>query len=249
MTKRNFIIASYGRCGGHLLCDALTDHPDLCCVGEAFNKYNPLTKKFLYHPRKNSQYKIVQEIFRENGNGFIAHHNQVRNNKIWEKLMSLNVKVIRLLRNNLLERYVSLQIAESTNIWHSVKTKKTKPGTLHGPYQQEVCITIDPRKAEEDFQFIEETSKNSEGFSDKINISYETLRDDFSGTMSRIFKFLGVRQFPVCPKHYKLEHRPMHQVIENYKEVEKYFRNTKWSRFFSNCETSQLLKRHFPLFV
>jgi hypothetical protein len=45
-------------------------------------------------------------------------------------------------------------------------------------------------------------------------------------------KFLGVRHVKLPNKYYKRTDEKIKNLVENYKELSDYFKNTKWKKFF-----------------
>ena len=54
----------------------------------------------------------------------------------------------------------------------------------------------------------------------------------WDSTIEKVQKFLGVRHVELPTKYYKRTDRKIKNLVENYKELSDYFKNTKRKKFF-----------------
>lgn len=123
-----------------------------------------------------------------------------------------SIRIIDLRRENHLEMYVSLKVAEETNKWSS--TRKNATG--------KVKIRVDFEEFE---SFVEDTIQGRAGIlnqlkdHDVLKVTYESIVDDTHKELKRIQEFLGV-----CPKKlFSLITRQntdhISKIVKNYDEL------------------------------
>ena len=145
--------------------------------------------------------------------------------ELWEKVNKENLKFIFLYRENLLEQYVSILIAKQTKVHFTYDEK----------YQNNLKLSLDFKKTENFFIKMNNQNDFYKKFALSKNsylISYETLCSEFQNSMLNLQSFLNLKKININPVTKKLIKQPMCDVVINYKELKKYFRNTKWSEFF-----------------
>ena len=52
-----------------------------------------------------------------------------------------------------------------------------------------------------------------------LEVSYEQLTTDYAATCGRLQGFLGVPAVTLTPAVYKLQNRPLREVVDNYAQV------------------------------
>lgn len=170
---------------------------------------------------------IYNRSYRGEVIGFKVNYSQIRSHKIiYEWIKQNNIKVIHLVRYNLLKRLVSHKVAHARRLFHS--TQSVAPIKVH----------IDPKILLEDFKRRQERfRKYRERFITELNVpylevSYESLQEKHEREMSRTFRFLGVNAH-VASKTELVKVNPdfLNEIIENYVEVENALRNTEYEKF------------------
>ncbi|MBK8982178.1 MAG: hypothetical protein IPM38_07610 [Ignavibacteria bacterium] len=228
-----FVIYTRGRTGSTLLTELLNCHPEIYCDVEIFNFiYSGSIINFpeLYikscSKRASASGKSVY--------GFKVKIGQLRfehKYKDYEKiLMSLHEqgwKFIHLKRVNLLRHKLSNIITYQTDIFHLRKNDE----------EFNKKIIIDCKQLLKGIKYGEEVEKTEEENLKNIphmKIIYEDdLLDNsiFQRTADRVFNFLGINSYPVKSELKRITKENLEDVIENYKEVEKYFMNTEHEKY------------------
>jgi hypothetical protein len=200
-----YVLLGHRRTGTNLLRQSLNLHPDVMCKGELFN----LTKRWSKVLVDTST--IVNYGFRSTkaANGFSLHYHHAQKPYLDCVSKSKKYPVIRIIRRNLLERYVSQKIAEITGVYRS---------TVFVDASIKIKIDLNDmlnnfHKIKTDLTFLPENY---------IDIFYEDLCSNYDFNMGIIFDFLKVPSCIVRPNLCKIESRPMSEVIINYDEVASY---------------------------
>ncbi len=145
-------------------------------------------------------------------------------------LMSLHEqgwKFIHLKRVNYLRHKLSNIISYQTNIYH----------LRNNDEEFNKKITVDCSQLLEGIKYGEEVEKTEEENLKNIPhikvIYEEDLLDNskFQNTADRVFSFLGINSFPVESGLKRITKENLEDVIENYKEVENFFKNTGYEKY------------------
>lgn len=144
----------------------------------------------------------------------------------WEFLRAdRSVKVIHLKRRNMLYTLVSLKKAFSTDQWWSLKSSSQITPPIH--LEPEECCRyfdkLDNFATEADRAFADHP---------KIDVTYEDLTAKQEDTLQRIFMFLNVPCVPVTTRMKKQNLAPLRETVDNYDQLKRYFRKTRWDIFF-----------------
>jgi LPS sulfotransferase NodH len=134
-----------------------------------------------------------------------------------------DVKIIHLVRNNLLKRHVSNKIAIARDQHHS--RKPLKP----------IKVYIDPEILLDDFRRRQKRfDKYRKLFRDFpfLEVSYESMVADKGTETGKVLKFLGIEQvMPLTTDLVKVNPDSVEDLIENYDEVEQTLINTEFKYF------------------
>lgn len=171
-------------------------------------------------------YKMVDYVF-EKFNAFKIIYSQINiNDNIWNYLSLIkDLKIINTVRQNYFEILVSVLLAYKTNTWQKTEINQKI---------LDEKITIDRHFCDAFFYLTEfETEHYTSLFSDhdNITIDYNSLFS-WDSTIEKVQKFLGVRHVKLPNKYYKRTNEKIKNLVENYKELSDYFKNTKWKKFF-----------------
>jgi LPS sulfotransferase NodH len=251
-----FILLGHGRSGSTLLVKSLGRHSNVRMLGELFNEeaaereraFHALNRIFpsdqpetrYYRDGDDGEEFLRNGVFYERGwenihavgyKMFYVHARRNRQEKkAWDYLVNnRDVHVVHLLRRNLFESFISLQIARKTKEWKRWKTD-TKPFTEIEPFaltpkecadyfNQKTAFRIWGRRTFKDHPFLE--------------IEYE--RDvcaNFDNALHSIHDFLGVAREPAQQLLEKQARRHPSQQVTNYEELKEYFRYTLYESFF-----------------
>jgi LPS sulfotransferase NodH len=139
------------------------------------------------------------------------------------------VRIIHLVRPNLLDCFLSKKTAEFTKIW---EIEAGKPVPEVGP-----AFSFDPHECELYFHELMESRKTalSDLASDHrpfLNINYDELLADFDDVLNRIQKFLGV-EIGLLPQALQRQSDGSTKTrLLNYDQMQAHFKDTNFAPFF-----------------
>ncbi|MEM7355406.1 MAG: hypothetical protein AAF657_31630, partial [Acidobacteriota bacterium] len=140
-------------------------------------------------------------------------------------LRQVKARVIHVQRRNLLEKFVSLKLAEMTRVWFAYSE----------PTRERPTLELDLKETEAYFERATDAYAAHARELDSlpaITVIYEELSAHYPRELSRIFAFLQVRtDIRVRPSIVKQERRTLPEIIRNYDEVEKHLAGTRWESF------------------
>lgn len=249
-TYTPFIILAQERTGSILLQRLLDSHPEIFCVGEIFNPSPKLrqTIKKVETPIAAgadpiaylNRYVFCDYPPETKAVGFRLFYTHARDKAwahVWPYLRDRGVKVIHLQRRNLLDRYLSLQLAQRSNTW-------LKLNEASGDYGDEM-ITLDPYDCFRDINGSQWWWHEADGFfadNPRLTVTYEALVDDQDVVTDEILDFLGLVQQPLISQTKKQRSRPKPQRIANYEALKQWleqalerpgaWQNRAWLEFF-----------------
>ncbi|TCK19460.1 sulfotransferase domain-containing protein [Thiogranum longum] len=249
-----FVILSDRRSGTTLLIDALTSHPDVSCVKRAFGQErrikNPtpdhhsgtfflyrtanLTRRLQFHFQRVDLIRgfLNDEIFAsppdKSVKGFRLIYAQAEQYPELVKLLqSEQLKVIHLVRENILKTYISTITAPLHKMHH--------PRT--GDTIKIVTIRLDPA---ETLAQLEKRAgqiqrmRNIFSSAPYLEVSYENFSADREKESERILPFLGLHnESPLHSDLVKINPDSLRDIIENYSEIEDALKNTAFEHLLS----------------
>lgn len=133
--------------------------------------------------------------------------------------------VIHLKRRNMLETIVSLKVALKSNRWLS-----------HDNPQPTMTVYVTPEECSRCFEALEAFAAEADrSFREhrKLDVDYEDLVENRDDTLSRLFTFLQVQSQAVSTRLRKQITRPASTIVENYDELSRHFKDTRWAMFFT----------------
>lgn len=243
---KKFIILGSSRTGSNFLQSLLNSHNNVVCHGELlhfrpekaiYTKDNhfPFSK---FETKKNKEIvKFLNSIYSygytpdTKAVGFRVHYPQFGDYgaelKYYFNYMP-GLKIIHLYRKNLLNSYLSLQLALKTNKWSLNKNDKN---IIYDP------ITLDYKSLVKYFKNIENRFQSMNTFfknKELVKVSYEELLDSRDRKLVEILQFLNLPKKKLS-SHFKkqLIQKPS-DVILNYHTLKRKFRESNWEQFF-NC--------------
>lgn len=219
------LFLSSGRKGTWLTLTALRQHPQIEVQGQVVG--HPT-----FHPEESGEQLLKRLLDRSEKDVVIlpvawvqARHNIHAG--FWDSVKTRKLSVIYLHRHNMLRWYLSAEISRITKVCRIYS--ETQPPLP--------TIKIDIKKCEKDIarnlMDVDESKIFLKGFP-SIDLVYEDLVHDFAGQILRIEKFLGVNSLPVKPITKKQDSRPLHEVIVNFSELRRVWKNTKWERYLED---------------
>jgi len=137
------------------------------------------------------------------------------------------LKIIHLTRPNKLKTLVSLKTAYLTNQWMRLKPEAPSCVVLQLEYEECYCYftTVDR---------YEKACNSLFGEHDRLNITYDDLVKDKQQVANQVFDFLGLAHTPVNTILKKQVTGEPEEVIGNFDELKKAFRDSPWYTFFES---------------
>lgn len=224
---KRFIVLSHARTGSNMLIDMLNSHPHIYAEREIFRELNGReTTQILdkiYGPYTPNICCVGFKIF-------YYHPMDDVSKVIWDILAKMdNLYIIHLKRENIIRILVSLKIAELTDIWR-----------LH---EKREAISINKKKIRFDIDDLNskftEISNYEEGFTKKfeqhpmISVTYENLVTQPQAEFVKILNLLKLDNYKPKTRSVRQNPEKLSELIENYSELEAYFKETRWSNFFT----------------
>lgn len=241
-----YILTCVARTGSTMLTTCLQQHPDVVAHGEVFGPRGPLAFYGVHYAQRPPLEDALVELRDRDPVRFLydfvfrAGHRRAVGCKLKYEELALpaydvvatalradtDVKVIHLVRDNLLERYLSQHIAvEVTNVFN-VQTEAPP---------EKVVVRLDAERCEEDFARTarrqEWTRRTFQGH-ETLELTYEELVADTEAVQNHVADFLGVERRPVAARTRRLRRDPLDEVIENFDELARHFEGTEYERFF-----------------
>ena len=235
LDNRNFILVTTARSGSTLLKGHLNQHESIRCFGEIFKESFVNAKgwqrlsgdgaelKHLHQTDLVSFWKLLVEKYKLDkpviGAKIFYYHR--KDEEIWRYFASSRTPIIHLVREELIDSYLSRKLAAGIGIWKQPKKKKT--GT---EYDRSISIDL------ADFQ---KYCMRIRGHIDRIKllfrdnpfleITYSSLVKDREKTMSAIYSFLGLPNQETSPRLIKQLKRPREDVISNWNEIASFIKS------------------------
>lgn len=251
---RRFVIIGHGRSGSTVLVLALREHPDLMVHSEIFNEEPASRAQSMidctrpYGEHEDGADYLQSVVFRKptdptvRGIGFkiFYEHGQEcpATSTAWDYLRSeRDIHVVHLVRRNLLEAWISFEVAERSG-WWTLSAADARPSSVP-PF------SINPNRIERFFRRINRSRALTQRvFSDHpfLEVEYERgICTDFQGTADRVFHFLDVSSVPVQPRLEKQAFLPPHRQVLNLEELRRYFEGTAYEDFFGPRKVERTL--------
>ena len=134
-----------------------------------------------------------------------------------------SLRIIHLVREDKLATLISAKLARKTQQWQE--------GSYGG---QSIGLPVDwVRSQFEWLEAWEDWVATTIPPSQVIQTTYESLVADTSAETNRVFEFLGVPPAQVTSPLKKQLRRPKLEVVENYRELSKAFRGTRYAPMFA----------------
>lgn len=191
-----------------------------------------LKKQIRHRVNRNKLiYEFLSDLYAENHNadavGFKVNYSQInRYPAITTWIKENNMKIIHLIRSNLLKRLVSHKISNTRDLRHS--TKSVEPIKVH----------IDPQILLDDFKrrqkrFATYKRRFIEIFGAPfLEVEYESLVADFDSEICKVLDFLEIDNLlPLTSELVKVNPDSLEDIIENYGEVKQALKSTEFESF------------------
>lgn len=244
MTK--FIVFTTPRTGSTLLVKSLDTHPDIFCAGEIFllsgTQFHgecsfkfwkfPLPKKAIYLLNFPNMWMNLKSFLNrfftpkkgEKARGFkLMHFQTAYLPGIIDYLKKNDVKVILLLRENLLKNTLSDLRARHTGVYHNSGASTEKL-----PKFKVDVETLGKKMAE-----IDTFNKQLEHVTadmNRLKVTYEEF-DNWDATMQKVLNFINVSGKSIAPVSKKLNPDKLEDMIENYDEMKAWLQQHNYAHF------------------
>jgi hypothetical protein len=225
-----FLITGPGRSGTQMVRKALQHHSEIQCLGEIFqphdfrSRYIPEGKSNMGEILDECSAAAVKKVF-----GLTVLYNEVfaspYTKGLTDELVKRRFKVIHVVRENLLRRYVSNHVAHTTKIW--MVAGQPRPTTLRATVS---CARL--------YIDMVRTAARAQRLRGRfrelpiLELTYEDFCGDFSGNIRRACEFLSVPYEHLPPRTIKQESRPLREAIANYDWLKLLFALSRYRRFF-----------------
>ncbi len=183
--------------------------------------------------RKKLVYSFLCDLYADRRDakavGYKINYSQMRKYPVtvsWIK--ENNVRIIQLVRYNLLKRLVSHKIANARHLLHSKQSVAP------------IKVTIDPKILIDDFQRRDKRfEKYRKRFMDDLGVpyhevTYESLLSEHNAEMKKTLQFLGVDQdFSLSSEYVKVNPDSLEQLIDNFDDIKKALADTPFNTYLN----------------
>lgn len=247
MTK--FVIFTTPRTGSTLLIKTLDTHPEIMCAGEIFffkgavfhnecryhfikvpfigNKLNYVVNyPFIWLKLKEFLNKFFNTNSKgEKARGFkLMHYQTYYLPGIFDYLKSNDIKVIVLIRKNVLRNTLSDLRARSTGVYHNAAGVN-----VNAIPKFKVDIDELGKKMKEIEGFNRQLEKTSAGLNSRI-FYYEDF-ENWGDTIGQIQRFIGVKEEGLKAASRKLNPERLEDMMENYAEVKQWLSSNGYAQY------------------
>ncbi|MGH2722693.1 MAG: hypothetical protein ACRDI0_00230 [Actinomycetota bacterium] len=242
-----YLLTCPARTGSTMLSRYLKSHPDVCAHGEVLAPSGPLDfygvnyrvdpplELVLLGRRDRDPVAFLWEFVWQAGGrravGFKGKYEELllpQYAMVLEEISrDTDIRILHLTRDNLLERYLSQHLAVHVHGVYEAHLGDARP--------EQARVRLSPEECEEDFRRTEERQASFRAMLRKhevLELSYEQLVGERKHTLARVQAFLGVQERELTTKSVRLRTRPVREVVENYEELAKRFRGTRYGVFF-----------------
>ncbi|MEM8644159.1 MAG: sulfotransferase [Pseudomonadota bacterium] len=234
-----FVIVCRSRVGSNMLSSYLNSHANAVVKAEEFSFYRIKESDGL--ASRDPAQHLAREVFCAYPASvkavgfklFYTHGRRVDPGQptVWELLRNdPELKVIHLVRNNILRSHLSEAIAFKTEKW-------TQSGRINSIPSDSKTVTLDADKCRKAFEKTEQGREEADqcfAAHERLDICYEDLASKPQATLRRVLPFLNLPPRRLGSYHSKQNPEPLSHLIENYAELEKQFSGTPWQRFFED---------------
>jgi len=248
-----FVLLCHERSGSNLVLWGLGKRRGIAILNEALSELEQVRRdcaegnrhRALYEPGRDGATFLDEQVFlptrrggiRATGVKLFYHHARfdacVRS--VWDYILEdRDIRIIHLIRRNVLDCWISHEVALRTGEWFHRAGSRTPP-------RRTEPFSLDPQECHAYFDRIvtwQWWADSAFAGHPVLKIEYERdVCDRFQPTMARVFQFLGL-----APKRAAITlvrqqtQRPWEQ-ISNYDDLRKHFRHTPYEQYFT-CGSS-----------
>jgi len=219
MPNNKFVIYHEARTGSTMLQTGLNSHPDIFCGVEIF-----------HHIYAKDYLNAIIDIRSEKAAGFKLQHYQAKSDMsgvdhdssheltdVRDVLVDQRYKIIRPIRKNKLEQYVSVMVAFETGRWHLFPICKH----TSVPYTKIHFDSNDFKKWYHGVVEGTDSDLNDTSLSqlERLDVFYEDMVNNWSDTIKSVTDFLDVRHIDSKPITKKVRLGKLSDWVENYEEA------------------------------
>ena len=221
-----FVIITRSRTGSNLLISLLGSHPEIETYGEMFNQLHGKSSNWIW----NSIFGFKSRSVKLVGFKIFYYHPLDSDDRwVWDRIYSdKKIPVIHLTRDNVLQTFLSRQIANKTKVWHDQNGKNSFD-------VENKRVYLNPAECIEEFEKTEKWENEADQkLTDHqtLKVSYEELTGDLqSETLEKIQDFLGVSHVTLASGMRKQNNEALTDLIENYEELKAALTGTRWQKF------------------
>ncbi|WP_321919158.1 hypothetical protein [Paraburkholderia tropica] len=228
------------RSGGTYLADRMRAHPSAYAVAEPLDGFSGGGRAGFYRwlddyftiPGMTEYHKVVQDPKLV----FITSKIKKYDHELIHAFNYYDVKYLRLYRENVLRQALSYLVARQ--LYAASSNFNINASELSGGKVSRRKIFVDPAylvHLVESYQDVEKEIDDlvsTEVAGDVFSISYEQLTGSEAAVAS-VFEYFGLPHFEAVSSHQKINSGDMSKQIENYEEVWKFVRRTRFAHWLS----------------
>ncbi len=239
-----FVVLGMHRTGSNLLISALDAHKEVTICGELFQE-DESSRKFCGNAAGGQYYRdgtdgatfLKQHVFHDRYDQrtvavgfklFFTHAITGPASSVWSQLVQdESVRIIRIQRQNLLELYLSNEVAIRTGEWWI--SPKQNPTVVPAFPLDSVALRRFFDWATEREAWADQVFRNHAS----MTVQYERdLLHSYDACISRVQSFLQLDRQAIPPKIRKQAVRSSSDQISNYRELKNSFQSSPYMEFF-----------------
>lgn len=210
-----FVILCEPRTGSTLLHTYLNYHPHIRSYGEILRENAEENKSIAHEPVKTYVFKPHAAQLKAVGLKLFYSYYQAPpfHDAFQEVIKMQDVKVIHLIREDILQQYVSHNIAKQSGEWSASRSDSKNE-------YRKLLVDLNHLK-----QFVtayyqkRALIKGYFAHHEKLDITYERLKDDTEHVLAEVQQFLKVEPRKLLTLLQKQNTKPLEHVVENYAEA------------------------------
>jgi LPS sulfotransferase NodH len=222
-----YVVITSPRTGSNLLVSLLSSHKNVYAYGELFNHIKNKSCRQIWNDTFSKKLPYIKAVgFKI----FYDHPLASLDREVWDLIVSNpKIKVIHLIRENLVRSHLSLLIAYKTNIWGLTPTMQDVPLEKRKVYVNVEKFIANLRKIRNHQVRIEKVLKQHPLY----EVTYEHLIKDQQNVMNRIFSFINVRARTTTTNLRRQNSEPIKNLVQNYDEFSSKINKTEFSCYLN----------------